>query len=243
MVGTVKNGMESDSLEIDLYELIAMLKKRLLWLLVAALIGLAIFGGVSYFLITPQYTSTAMMYILSKETTVTSLADLQIGSQLTQDYKVMVNSRPVLEKVIEELALGINYKDLRDKLSIENPTDTRILFLTVKDENPDQAKQIVDCIARNASEYIGNIMEMLPPKIIETGEVSWEKSSPNVKLNAILGALLGMALVIGVSMIQVVCDDRIRTKEDVEKYLGIAVLADIAEYGEWKNMDRSGGKA
>ena len=42
-----------------------------------------------------------MVYVLSKETTLTSLADLQIGSQLTKDYSVMITSRPVLEQVIK----------------------------------------------------------------------------------------------------------------------------------------------
>lgn len=234
METVMKNSADGDSLEIDLYELVSILRKRFLWLLLAALIGLASFGGFSYFVITPQYTSTAMMYIMSKETTITSLSDLQIGIQLTQDYKVMVNSRPVLEKVIEELALGIDYKKLRRKLTIENPDDTRILFLTVEDENPERAKRIADCIAKNASEYIGDVMEMVPPKIIETGEISWKKSSPNITRNAALGALIGIALVIVFSVVQVSTDDRIRTKEAVEKYLGIAVLAEVSKYGEQK---------
>ena len=68
------------------------------------------FGLFSKFAITPQYTSTSMVYILSKETTLTSLADLQIGSQLTQDYKIIVTSRPVISEVIDKLKLDISYE-------------------------------------------------------------------------------------------------------------------------------------
>ena len=50
-----------------------------------------------------------MVYVLSKETTLTSLADLQIGSQLTKDYSVMITSRPVLEQVIENQGLNMTY--------------------------------------------------------------------------------------------------------------------------------------
>ena len=77
--------------------------------------------------LTPMYTSTSMMYAVSKETTLTSLADLQIGSQLTQDYKVIITSRPVLEEVIGDLDLNISYEILKSKISINNPADTRIL--------------------------------------------------------------------------------------------------------------------
>ena len=72
-------------------------------------------GRIQRVVLTPQYTSTAMVYILSKETTLTSLADLQIGSQLTKDYKIIVTSRPVLEDVIEGLELNTTYKDLKKK--------------------------------------------------------------------------------------------------------------------------------
>ena len=105
---------------------------------------------------------------------MTSLADLQIGSQLTQDYKVLVSSRPVMEGVINHLKLDYSYKELAGKLTVENPQNTRILSLTVRDENPYMAKQIVDDIANTASDYIGEIMEMVPPKMIE--DVWWHRS-------------------------------------------------------------------
>ena len=71
--------------------------------LLAALAGCGLFGAFSALVLKPQYTSSSMLYVLSKETTLTSLADLQIGTQLTNDYQVLVSSRPVLDVVIEEL--------------------------------------------------------------------------------------------------------------------------------------------
>ena len=162
-----KNLRDNDEMEIDLLQLFYALKKKIWFILAAMIIGGGLAGAYSKFLITPQYSSTSMMYILSKETTLTSLADLQIGSQLTEDYKVIVNSRPVLGEVIDSLALDMSYEQLLAKISIGNPTDTRILTVTVTDPDPYRAKAIVDCVAETASDYIGEIMEMIPPKIIE----------------------------------------------------------------------------
>ena len=92
-------------------ELFYELKKKLWLIILAALIGGGIFGLYSKVILVPKYTSTAMMYVLSKETTLTSLADLQIGSQLTKDYKVMITSRPVLQQVIDELGLEYGYRN------------------------------------------------------------------------------------------------------------------------------------
>lgn len=118
-----------------------------------------------------------MVYILSKETTLTSLADLQIGSQLTQDYKIIVTSRPVISEVIDKLKLDISYENMVSKITINNPNDTRILSITAQDPDPVMAKDIADSVAKTSSEYIGDIMEMVPPKVIEEGTVSVKRQA------------------------------------------------------------------
>ena len=172
---------ENDEIEIDLLEILLELKKRVLWILLAVVIGGAVFGLYSKLILVPKYSSTAMMYVLSKETTLTSLADLQIGSQLTKDYSVMITSRPVLEAVIEKQKLSLSYNQLKRMIRISNPADTRILNMSVSDTDPVRAKAIVDAVAKASSDYIGDIMEMIPPKIIENGVVPDNPTSPNIK--------------------------------------------------------------
>ena len=218
---------DDDEIEIDLRELLFELKKKIWFIIAGLLIGAAITGAYSKFLITPQYKSEAKLYVLSKETTLTSLADLQIGSQLTQDYKVLVGSRPVLQGVVDHMKLDMTYRELEKKLTIDNPNNTRILTLTIKDPNPYLAKSIVDEVANTASDYIGEIMEMVPPKLIEDGEVASEKASPNVLKNTIIGGILGLLLVCGIIVVRVILNDTVKSEEDVSKYLDLPVLAVI----------------
>lgn len=215
--------------EIDLLEILMALKRRLWMIVLAVMIGGGVAGTFSKLALIPQYTSTAMVYILSKETTLTSLADLQIGSQLTKDYRVIVTSRPVLEDVIRTLKLDMTHRALRAKITIDNPQDTRILSITVQDPDPQLAKEITDTVADTASQYIGDIMEMVPPRMIESGEVSFVQSSPSNKKNAMIGALAGAFLVCGLITLEVILNDTIRNEEDVEKYLGLTVLAVVPE--------------
>lgn len=224
-----RNEWHDQNDEINLLEILMALKRRLWMIVLVAILGGGIAGAFSKFALTPQYTSTAMVYILSKETTLTSLADLQIGSQLTKDYKVIVTSRPVLEDVIRALKLNMTHRALKSKITIENQQDTRILSITVQDPDPQMAKDIVDTVANTASQYIGDIMEMVPPKMIESGEVSYEQSSPNNKKNALTGAMAGAILVCGLITLEVILNDTIRNEEDVEKYLGLTVLAAVPE--------------
>lgn len=218
---------DDDEIEIDLLELLGEFRRRI-WLILGVIV---LFGGVagafSRFVLTPQYKSTAMVYILSKETTLTSLADLQIGSQLTKDYKIIVTSRRVLNQVIDDMELDLTYKEMVKKVTIDNPQDTRILSISVEDPDPAMAKMMADKIASVSSDYIGDIMEMVPPKLIEEGEIPVLKSSPSNVKNALIGSLLGAVLICGLLTFQVVMNDTIRTEEDVTKYLGLSVLASV----------------
>lgn len=227
-----------EEIEIDLREIFYVLWKRL-WLIILALV---VGGGAatlySKVILTPQYTSTSMVYVLSKETTLTSLADLQIGSQLTKDYRVLATSRPVLQEVIDTLGLDRDYDDLKKSLVLTNPADTRVLSISIEDPDPVRAKAIVDTVARVSSRHIGDIMEMTPPKIIEEGIVNSKKSSPHVTKNAVIGGMAAAFLVCFLIVLQVILNDTIRSEEDVEKYLGITVLAAVPE----REAGRASGK-
>ena len=160
---------DDEEMEIDLGRLLFALKKKI-WLII--LTGLAVaFAAALYtqFLVSPVYTSYSTMLVLTKETTLASVADLQLGSQLTKDYSVLIESRPVLEETIENLGLDMTYRELREMVEITNPEDTRILQLEVNHSDPETAKLLVDELANVSSVYIGDKMEVTPPKIIEDG--------------------------------------------------------------------------
>ena len=122
------------------------------------------------------------------------MADLQLGTQLTKDYSVLIESRPVLEETIDNLGLDMTYQALRNSVEITNPEDTRILQLSVNHSDPETAKLLVDELASVSSAYIGDKMEVTPPKIIEEGEVPTEKTSPSMRGNVMKGMLAGLAL-------------------------------------------------
>ena len=194
---------------IDLGEIFYALLRKLWVIIAVAVLGAGIGGAYSYFLLTPQYSSTAKIYVLTKETTLTSLADLQIGTQLTQDYKTIITGRSVMEEVVDKLHLDMDYKELVRKIKV--------------------AKKIVDMTAKVASDYVGEIMEMTPPKLIESGEVANQKTSPSNTKNALIGALIAAVIVCGYITLTVILNDTIRSEEDVEKYLELPVLAAIPE--------------
>ncbi len=221
--------LNDDEEVIDLAQLFFELKKHLLMLILVTLLGGSLGFVISRFVLTPTYTSTSMIYVMSKETTLTSLADLQIGSQLTQDYMVLVKSRTVMEDVVQKLGLPYDYATLRKKVSLDNPSNTRILNISVLDTDPKMAKQLADAVADSASSYIADIMEQDPPKIIEYGEIPLQKTGPKTSRNAAMAALAFLAIAVAGITIEMLTNDTIKTEDDIENYFGIPVLAAIPE--------------
>lgn len=218
-----------DELEIDLKELFFALLQKWKYIVFSAVFVGGITALVNLYVLVPQYASTAKLYILSKSTSLTSLADLQVGTSLTQDYMVVINSRPVAEKVISNLNLKMEYEDLISKVTVENPADTRILNITVQDEKAETAKKIADEFAEVSADYIAKKMDQDPPTIIETGFADEKPVSPHKTKNTLLGVIIGGFLAAAVVVVAYLMDDSIKTEEDIEKYIGINTLAAVPE--------------
>ena len=226
-----------DRVEIDLLELLFAFRKRIFWILLAAILGGAFSFAGTKLLLTPMYESTTTMLVLTSETTLSSLSELQLGTQLTNDYEILTTSREVLNTVIDNLDLELEYGQLRGALEINNPEDSRIMEITLTYPDPLEAKVIVDEIASVTSEFIGEQMEGIPPKIIDQGEVPEGPSSPNVRKNTLIGLLAGIALSCGIITVITLLDDTVKSEEDIEYYLGLPVLASVPD-----RKDYIGGK-
>lgn len=221
--------LQNDEREIDLRELFFALKKRILWIIAAALLCGCVACAYTQVFITPIYTSTSSVLVISKETTLTSIADLQLGTELAKDYEILIKSTPVLEEVIENLGLDMDKNALKNSITVTNPADTRILNISVTNTDPGAAKEIVDQVAQVSSEFVGDKMEVVPPKITEEGEIPISKTAPSVTRNALLGLMAGLVLSAGIVIVLAVMNDTIKSEDDITRYLGISTLAAVPD--------------
>ena len=218
-----------EELEIDLRSVFLALKERLLVIIAAGLLVGCVGCLFTMLLVTPQYSSSATMLVLPREDNTTAVSELQAGTQLANDYAVLITSRPVLEEVIDNLGLDMTYEQLSDSVTVKNPQDTRLLQITVKNPDPSSAKDIVNELTTAASDYIGENMEMEAPKIIEKGEVPNQRTSPNMKKIAVLGLAAGLVLSAGIIILMTILDDTIKTEDDITKYLNVSTLANVPD--------------
>lgn len=228
--GMMNQEIQDDEVTIDLMELFSTLwAKKTIIILSAVFMALVAFVGTKMF-VTPKYTSVTKLFVMTKNDDTSASAtytDLQTGSMLTKDYMELVKSRPVLEKTISKLKLDVTPEELAEMITTEIPTDTRIMSISVTDDDPKEAKQIADTLRKAFSVQITEIMNADSVNTVEEGNLPTSPSSPNVKKNMMLGALLGLVISMGFIVLISILDDTVKTPDDVEKYLGLNVLTSI----------------
>lgn len=220
----VKN---DDELEIDLRELFQLLLQKIWIIILCFIVGAVLAFGGTKLLITPQYSASSIIYILTKTTSVTSLADIQMGAQLTVDFEVLAKSRTVVEEVIETLDLDTTYEELLGQITTENPTDTRMLKLTVEAPDPEMAKTISNALADATADRVADVMASDKPNIVDRAVKPVNPSSPSTVKNTAIGALAGAVLAMAVIVIRFLLNDTIQTEEDIRKYLNLNTLAAV----------------
>lgn len=221
----MENQRENEVIEIDMLEVISVLLGKI-WLILSAGIFVALVCFVvSKFIMIPTYESTTRIYILNKtDSTSVTYSDVQMGTQLTKDYAELINSRYVLEEVIQKLALADAYDELIDKVNVTTPADTRIVSITVEDADPVRAMNIANCIREVASDHIQNVMDIEAVNVVETANMPTEAAGPSVLKWTVIGGVIGALAVCVIVLIRYLMDDTIKTTEDVEKYLGLSTL-------------------
>ena len=155
------------------------------------------------------------------------MSDVQLSTQLTKDYQILVTSAPVMNQVIKELGLNMKASELASTISVDTPSDTRVLQITVTSDDPKRAKDIADKVAQVSSKKICDIMKIEQVNVIEEGSMSEEPAVDTVQKWTLIGLALGIVLSCAVIIIRSMLDDTVKTTEDVEKYFDLSTLAVI----------------
>ena len=215
--------------EIDLLELFFRLAESWKRICVTAILGAIVMGVVSFFVLTPQYEATSKLYVMNASDSAINLSDLQIGSYLTSDYREVFKTWEVHERVIQNLSLPYSYEQMQRLLSVSNPSDTRILYITAKTPDPQLSTDIANEYASVARQYISEIMSTEQPNVMSVALRPVKPVSPNKTLNILIGFVLGALLMTGVITIRFVMDDKIKTADDIAKYVDMPTLAIVPQ--------------
>lgn len=228
--------------EIDLIDLAWALLDKIHYIVLCFLIGAVIMNAYSYFLVRPTYKSTAKMYVVSaSKNSVVDLDALNIGTSLTADYEQLMLSYPVLEQVINKLNLDMDSDTLAKMITLENPTDTRILNINVVSTDPKSARDIANTLMDVSVDYLPKTMSTNAPNVAQKAKLADHKDGPSYTKYTMIGALAGAFFYCMYLVVKYLMDDTIHTADDMEKYFDIvplAVIPDVEELASEKQQKK-----
>lgn len=199
------------------------------WKIIAITVSAAIILSVVYslFIVTPMYDSTAKLYISNKKADSITSSDFSISTYLTDDFKEIITDRFVLDKVAEDINYKYSYSQLRESIHLNVPENTRIIEITVRSTNAEDAKMIVDSICRISEANLSELMGLDRITVIREGNLPSSPAIPNIEKNIALSFMVALMLSLIAILIIHITNNKITSSSDVEKYLGINILSTI----------------
>ena len=228
---------ENKEIGIDVVQLFKVLWKKKIAIILTAIVAALLAFGVSSFILTPEYSSTTRIYVVNRnqsENAGLTNQDLQAGTYLVKDYKEIILSQDVLEKVISNLKLEQSGKGLSKKIQVTVPVDTRIVSIVVKDDQPEEASRIANALREVAAEKIIKVTRVSDVTTLEEARPALTPSSPNIRRNTLLAFLAGGAVMVILVLLLELLDDRVKRPEDVEEVMHVALLGIVPDLNKLK---------
>ncbi|HFI0006747.1 TPA: YveK family protein [Streptococcus suis] len=223
------NNQEANTIEIDVLSLLRTIWRKKFLILLTAILTTGLAFAYSAFLATPQYDSTTRLYVVNQSSDngagITN-QDLQAGSFLVKDYKEIILSQDVLKNVTT--TLGIT-DDIKEKITVNIPVDTRILSIAVRDSDPNQAATIANTLRDEAAKKIIEVTKVSDVTTLEAALPAENPSTPQTKRNLVLGFVAGAFLATALVLVLEVLDDRVKRPQDIEEGLGMTLLGVVPQ--------------
>ena len=221
---------EQDKFEIDVFQLVKVLWKRKFLIVLTAIIAGLVAFAYSSFVIKPQYTSTTRIYVVNRnqaDKPGLTNQDLQAGAYLVKDYREIILSQDVLEKVVADQKLTMDAKTLGKKVSVTVPADTRIVSISVRDGNPEEASRIANALREVAAQKIISVTRVSDVTTLEEARPATSPSSPNIRRNTMMATIAGVGFVTVNVLVVELLDDRVKRPEDIEEVMHLSLLGVI----------------
>lgn len=222
--------------EMDILEFLNYYWNKIIIVILCMVIGLTISIIFTCSIQVPVYLSKTSLVLTNGENASSSITanDITLNKNLISTYRQIVKSRRILEQVINNLHLNINYEKLNKEVEVTSINDTEIIVISVFDENNELAQKLADEIAKVFKQEIVDIYNIENVSIIDNALISNKPDNVHVLKQLLIGIALGFILGSAAIIFIYFIDDTIKKEEDIENKLGLTVLGSIPVYKKKK---------
>ena len=232
---------ERKEYSISVMEMLTLVKRHLIMILAAGLIGGFLTFTVCSLFVAPVYKASAKMIVNSRVEQSGTVTNDQITSsqKLVDTYAIIIRSQTVLNPVIENLDLPISYTKLQKMVSVSSVNGTQVMQIAVEGTDAEMVLRIVEEIVQICPATIMDALEAGSVKVIEKAYLQPEPVGPNTNLLTLLSVFLGMFAVMAVLVVRFVMDNTYKSDEDLRVDLGFPVLGVIPDLGSCVKLENS----
>ena len=218
--------------EFNIFEFFKYYWSKILFVVIFITIGLI--GSYIYTFNTqvPIYQSKTSLLLTkaSDSTTTITQNDVSLNKNLVSTYRQIIKSRRILDEVIKNMYLDISYEELSKQVEVSSVNDTELIVISVYNEDNNLAKYIADEIANVFKKEIVEIYNIENVSIIDAAMISDTPYNVHVLKQFFIGGALGFILSSAIILFFFYMDDTIKTEEDIENKIGLAVLGSVPKY-------------
>ncbi len=235
-MGTSRDG---ESIVIDLRQITYLMKKSILWILLAALAG-GIFGYAKASRDFPAYyiadvdflvysRQGEMLFPDKNEEEEMVVSEETPEEVLINTYTSVIISDSVLQQVIDELRLDWSLSRLRSAIAIESEKGSRIMNVAVRASRSETALDIADKLAEIYPEIVEKKVGVGAIRPIGKASLQGGAIRDNRRKYAFMGAAIFAALMFLLLVVTRLLDPTIRLDTDVTRELGVSILGAIMD--------------
>ena len=242
----------NNEIEVDLGKLLRYYLHHWLALAVSGF-GVAFLAIVlTFLLITPKYQASVSFYVnnfqSNQQHQYIDSNSLVTSQKLVQSYINIIQSKTVVDAVIEKGQLQCTDLELLRAMKIRQVDETEMFFVTITHPDGKMAAKAANAIADVAPGRIAKIVKGSSAAVIDRAVVPERPSSPSYPRNFILGGLLGGILMGGLLTFRYLFDMHISEEEELVDRYGCPVLGTIPSFEKEErkkdeNQAKGGNKA
>lgn len=226
--------------ELDLFEFLHYYSNKVLFVLLFVVIG---FIGSYIFTFSTQvpiYESKTSLVLTKNDNNNATITqnDITLNKNLVPTYREIIKSRRILEQVIDNMDINIDYETLTKNVEVSSIENTELIVISVYDEDARLAKSIADEIASVFKKEIVDIYSIENISIIDQAQVSTKPYNVNVLKQFVIGCGLGFLISSLIVALFFYFDDTIKTEEDIEQKIGLPVLGSVPKYTKKKGGNK-----
>lgn len=214
--------------EISLRDIFRSILRHIVLVALIPVLAVSVTGYLCWNVLPKTYTAETTMYVLT-QTDADSLNynELNLSTQLVNDYREMVESKRVRSGAATMLGMDEKTMEESYKIDVSSTTSTRFIRLTIDGPNPAVAANYANALAYQLAQCILDVTNVENISVIDEATPPTTPSGPKSLRNTAIAGVAGLALSVMAAILIDMLNVRIRTREDVTNLLGLPVLAQI----------------